>query len=197
MHRYVTLVALGALAVLAPLGQSQSATTPKPKAAQNAAAEHPAQSKPDESQPQSLGESEGWAAYTAPEKKGKICYIVGEPKKSEPSNVKRDPVHLLVTHNTADKTTNVVSFIAGYTFKEGSDAAVDIDGKGFSLFTKGDTAWARDSATDKALVEAMIKGKEATIKGTSSRGTQTVDTYSLAGFTQAIGEIDKACDVKR
>ena len=192
MHRYLNLFALGAVGLLALSGQSHSATTEHHKT-QHAAAEKAKEETP----PKPLGQSEGWAAYSAPEKNGKICYVVGEPSKSEPSNVKRDPVHLLVTHNTAEKTTNVVSFIAGYSFKEGSDATVDVDGKSFDLFTKGDTAWTRDGGTDKALVEAMIKGKEATIKGTSSRGTQTVDTYALTGFTQAIGDIDKACDVKR
>jgi hypothetical protein len=31
------------------------------------------------------------------------------------------------------------------------------------------------------------------IKGTSSRGTLTTDTYSLAGFTAAYNAIEQAC----
>jgi hypothetical protein len=31
------------------------------------------------------------------------------------------------------------------------------------------------------------------VKGTSSRGTLTTDTYSLSGFTAAFNAISKAC----
>ncbi len=51
--------------------------------------------------------------------------------------------------------------------------------------------------TDKAIVESMLKGKQAVIKGSSARGTATTDTYTLAGFGQVLAEIDKACKVKR
>jgi hypothetical protein len=205
MRRIALAAALGAVAIPALFTSSEAATTrqqqqparsaPQPAPGQAAQNQPPAQG--DAAAPKRLGEAQGWTAYSAPEKTGFLCYVVGQPTKSEPANAKRDPIHLLITHNTADKTTNVVSFIAGYAFKEGSDAEVDIGGKKFALFTKGDTAWARDAATDKAVVDAMLKGKQAVIKGSSARGTATTDTYSLAGFTQVIGEIDKACKVKR
>jgi hypothetical protein len=167
----------------APAAPAQPAAPPSPPA------EAPA--------PKKISDAQGWTAYTAPEKSGQICYLVGQPSKSEPAGAKRNPIHLLVTHNTADKTSNVVSFIAGYAFKDGSDADLDVGGKKFTLFTKDDTAWARDAATDKAIVEALQKGKQAVIKGSSARGTATADTYTLAGFAPTLGEIDKACKIKR
>jgi Invasion associated locus B (IalB) protein len=190
MHRLAFCAAFGVAVLLALPAQPQTKTAPaQPAAKQPAAAPTP--------QPQKLGGAQSWTAYSAPEKGGQICYVVGEPSKSEPQGVKRDPVHLLVTHNTADKTSGVVSFVAGYGFKDGSAAELDVGGKKFSLFTKDDTAWARDSATDKAIVEAMLKAKQAVIKGGSARGTATTDTYVLTGFSQVLGEIDKACKVKR
>ena len=48
-------------------------------------------------------------------------------------------------------------------------------------------------ATDKKIVTAMKAGKSLKVKGTSWRGTQTVDTYSLAGISAALAAIDKAC----
>ena len=86
-----------------------------------------------------------------------------------------------------------VGFTAGYTYKESSDAVVEIDGKKFTLFTHKDSAWASDAKSDKALVQAMMKGKRMIIRGTSVRGTKTVDTYSLIGFTRAYKAIGKAC----
>ncbi len=171
MHRTAFAAVLGVVALLALPAFCQT----KPPAKQ------PAQTQPAPTQPQ----------------RGQICYIVGDPAKTEPANAKRDPVHLLVTHNTSDKTNSVVSFIAGYAFKDGSPAELDIGGNAFSLFTKDDTAWARDAATDKSIVEAMLKGKQAVLKGSSARGTATTDTYALAGFGKVLAEIDKACKVKR
>jgi hypothetical protein len=194
MHYLTFATTLGAAFLLALPGLAQTPPAKKQQPAKPPAAAAPAPASP---QPKRLGTTDGWTAYASPEPNGQICYLVGSPTKSEPANLKRNAVHLLVTHNTADKTSNVVSFVAGYPFKDPSDTDLDVGGKKFSLFTKDDTAWARDPATDKAVVEAMQKAKQATIKGTSARGTATTDTYSLAGFAPALAEIDKACKVKR
>jgi len=144
-----------------------------------------------------LGGAQGWQAYLDNAKGQKICYLIGEPSKSEPANAKRAKIFASVTHRPHEKISNEVSFNVGYLFKEGSDAELTVDNKKFELFTNKDTAWARDAATDKAVVEALVKGKQAVMKGVSARGTATTDTYTLAGFGQALGEIDKACGVKR
>ena len=144
-----------------------------------------------------LGGAQGWDAYSDTEKGHKICYLVGEPTKSEPANAKRSKIYASVTHRPAEKVSNEVSFNAGYLFKDGSDAELIVDSHKFSLFTNKDSAWSRDAATDKAVVEALAKGKTAVLKGTSARGTETTDTYSLAGLSQALGQIDKGCGVKR
>ena len=144
-----------------------------------------------------LGDAQGWSAYAEAERGGKICYLVGRPVKSEPHALKRGDVYVYVTHRSAEHTYNVVSFNAGYAYKEGSDAELTIDGTQFDLFTNQDTAWARDGETEKSIVEAMVKGRQATLKGTSARGTNTIDTYSLAGFSEVLVLIDKACGLKR
>ena len=166
------------------------------------AAENPAQhnSTPPAQAPAQainrLGSAQGWETFSEAGKE-KICYLIGKPSKTEPANAKRSAVFASVTHRPGEKRTNEVSFIAGYLFKEGSDAELTVDSKKFTLFTNKDGAWARDAATDKAVVDALAKGKQAVIKGTSARGTATTDTYTLAGFSQALDQIDKACNVKR
>jgi hypothetical protein len=142
--------------------------------------------------PERLGDPSGvWNAYTYKVANGKVCYLVGEPQ------AKRKGANALVTHNTADKTANVVSFIAGYTYPEKAEVDLDIDGQKFKLFTEKDTAWARDAETDRKIVDAMVRGKQAQVKGAPAKGAATTDTYSLIGFTQALHEIDKACSIKR
>jgi hypothetical protein len=152
MHYLTFATTLGAAFLLALPGLAQTQPAKKQPAKAPAAA---APAVPAGPQPKRLGTTDGWTAYTSPEASGQICYLVGSPTKSEPANLKRSAIHVLVTHNTADKTSNVVSFVAGYAFKDNSDGDLDVGGKKFNLFTKDDTAWARDAATDKAVVEAM------------------------------------------
>jgi hypothetical protein len=191
--RLIALAATLLLAAAGPAGaQGQGKAPAKP-----APAPQKKEEPPKDNQPQRLGGNQSWSAYSYADGKGKVCYLVGEPAKKEPANVRRDRVNALVTHNTNDKTSNVVSFVEGYQFPERADAELEVDGKKFALFTDKDTAWARDSATDKAIVAALAKGKQAVVKGASSRGTATTDTYALAGFGEALALIDKACSVKR
>ena len=149
------------------------------------------------SQPERLGTADAWTAYAYSEKTGKVCYLAGAPKKSEPAGGKRRPPVAMVTHRPGEKIANVVSFVEGYPLKEGSEVSLDITGAKFVLFAKGDSAWARTPELDKSIVEAMTKGKQAIVKGTPQKGKATTDTYSLAGFAEALAMIDKACDVKR
>jgi hypothetical protein len=144
-----------------------------------------------------LGAADAWTAYAYSEKSSKVCYLAGEPKKSEPASGKRKRPMAMITHRPGEKVANVVSFVEGYSLREGSDVALDIGGAKFDLFTKGDSAWARTPELDKSIVEAMTKGKQAIVKGMSQKGLGSTDTYSLAGFAQALALIDKACDVKR
>jgi hypothetical protein len=147
--------------------------------------------------PHEIGGGEGWIAYTYNDKGGKVCYLVGKPSKSAPAKLTRRRVDAMITHRPGENATNVVSFEAGYPFKEGTEVELTIGGKKFSLFTDKDTAWAPDAATDKAVTEALAKAKRAVVKGTSSRGTATVDIYTLGGLPQALAAIDKTCNVSR
>jgi Invasion associated locus B (IalB) protein len=144
-----------------------------------------------------LGAAEAWTAYAYQEKSGKVCYLAGEASKSEPANARRKPPVAMITHRPGEKIANVVSFVEGYPLKEGSNVSLDIGGAKFDLFTKNDSAWARTSELDKAIVGAMTKGKQAVVKGAPKKGPSTSDTYSLAGFAPALAMIDKACDIKR
>jgi hypothetical protein len=174
--------------VISPTAPNAAAAVKKP--ATGAAASPPPAS-------QRLGSAEGWTAYEFKEKSEQVCYLAGEPQKSEPAGVRRKPPTAMVTHRPDEKVANVVSFDEGYPLKEGSSAVLDIGGTKFDLFTKGNSAWAATSDLDKTIVEAMAKGKQAILKATPQKGKPTTDTYSLAGFSQALAMIDKACGIKR
>ncbi|MCB1380973.1 MAG: hypothetical protein KDK89_21780 [Alphaproteobacteria bacterium] len=145
------------------------------------------------SEPELLGEFGDWAAYSYKAADTKVCYISSRPKASEPKSVKRDPAFLLVTHMPGRKVKGEVSTIIGYPFKKDSTAKLNIDGTEYELFTNADGAWADSTATEKKIVAAMKGGKSLKVDGTSWRGTETSDTYSLSGVSAAMAKIDEAC----
>ncbi|MDP6172671.1 MAG: invasion associated locus B family protein [Rhodospirillales bacterium] len=145
---------------------------------------------------QFIGEYGAWSAFTDGAGKEKSCYMFGRPEKREGKHKKRGKTYLLITHWPAKKDRNVVELRAGYTYKKDSEVRVNIGSHGYSLFTRGATAWAQDEKTDLSLALTMIKGARLIARGVSSEGTRTRDTYSLKGFTAAYKAIGKACPVK-
>jgi hypothetical protein len=147
-------------------------------------------------EPKLLSTHGDWSAYSFKEGQGTVCYMASSPKKSEGNYKKRDQVFALITHRPAENTKNVFSYIAGYTYQSGSDVDLTIDNTTYKLFTHKDMAWAKDADTDNKIADALRKGSKMTVKGVSSRGTNTVDNFSLKGTGAASDAIGKACGVK-
>ena len=147
-------------------------------------------------EPSRIGGSDAWGAYRAGDGKKRVCFVHGAPKESRGKYKRRGKTYLQVTHRPGEKVRNVASITAGYIYKRGSRVDVVIDKRKYSLFTHGDTAWAEDGKTDRAIVKALIRGRKMTVKARSTRNTLTTDTYSLNGFTKAYKAASKACKVK-
>lgn len=143
-----------------------------------------------------LGTFKDWSAMSFTEDQNTVCMMWSQPEKAEGQYKKRGEVFVFITHRPKDREMNKVSFETGYTFKESSEVRVNIDGQAYTLYTDGSTAWSHDAKDDTRMVKAMRAGRKMTMEGTSSRGTDTRDTYSLSGFTAAHNAINKACKTK-
>ena len=144
--------------------------------------------------PQQIGEYDDWVAYYYQDASGLTCYMASTPKRDEGKYTKRGNIYTVITHRPADKSYDVVNITAGYTYKPESKVEINIGNKTFdNLFVNGDKAWATSDKTDKEIVEAMKRGSRMIVHGTSSKGTATKDTYSLAGFSQAYKAISAKC----
>ena len=136
-----------------------------------------------------------WGAYRYDNDGSRICFVSSVPTKSkgtyDPDN--RGDIRIFVSHGPGKAERDVVQVIAGYRYKAQSDVTLSIDGKTFKLFTLEDRAYAESEEDDRRIVVQMKRGNKMTIIGTSSRGTKTTDTYSLAGFTKTKAVIDKTC----
>jgi invasion protein IalB len=145
--------------------------------------------------PTSLGASGDWEAFTHESDGGKVCYVYSTPKDSKASKkgIARGPVYFMVTHWPGKKIKAQPSTFIGYTFKEGVEVKLSIDGQSFSFYPVDNMAWTDKVETEKAIVAAMKSGKSLVIAGTSSKDTTTQDSYSLAGLSAAMDKIDGAC----
>ena len=137
-----------------------------------------------------------WEAYTYGNNQNKVCYIGSQPLSSEGNYTRRGKVYAMVAHRPGLKIFNEVSIMTGYTYKKYSEVNIEIDSQNFNLFTHNDSAWALNSEEDSKLVNAMKSGLNMVIIGYSSRGTKTIDTYSLSGFTKAYNTIVNKCFLK-
>ena len=136
-----------------------------------------------------------WNVFT--EEEPKECWGVSKPKESvnsrdgQPVSVRRGDILLFVTFRPG--SPGEISFTGGYPFAPGSTVEVSVDGQPYQLFTDGEWAWPGSPEDDATLLAAMKAGTSATLTARSGRGTQTVDTFSLRGFTAAMEDAEKRC----
>ncbi len=147
--------------------------------------------------PKLVGEFDDWSAYVFTEgADNKVCYMVSQPKSEEGNYTQRGDVFALITHRPAEDSLNVFSYIAGYSYKPESEVTVSIGNQSFTLFTEGESAWTPDQVTDNKLADAIRRGNSVVVKGVSSRGTKTTDTFGLKGSSAAYKAISEACGIK-
>jgi hypothetical protein len=141
-----------------------------------------------------------WSVFVAEADGAKVCWIVTQPKSTaayrdgKPVEVRRGDIFLMVAVRPQDGVSNEVSFISGYPFEQGSTVETEVGSRDFTLFTEGENAWLRSPEEDDRVVAAFRAGIDAKVTGTSSRGTTTVDTFSLLGFTDALAAASERCE---
>jgi hypothetical protein len=209
---------LAMLAMLASpsLATGQTTTAPAKPKADTAAPSKPATSNPAagktqperstttataapgpgaDTQPLLLGQFGDWGAYAATTGGRKVCYALAKPNSSQttPPNRPRDPAYVFVSSRPTENVKNEVSIVIGYPFKPGADASVEIGPTKFAMYTQNDGAWIKNAAEETRLVEAMRKGADLVVSGSSAKGTQSVDRYSLKGLGQALERAGQEC----
>jgi invasion protein IalB len=191
MLRIALAVTAAALAGLPAAAQAPAKkAAPKPAPSKQAA---PA--APGGAHPNLLGQYGDWGAYAAGGGGGKVCYALATPAstRTTPANRPRDPVYLFISTRPGENVHNEVSVIIGYQLKPDSEVNVEIGNNKFVMYTKADGAWLSNAAEEARMVETMRKGADIVITGTSARGTQSTDRYSLKGLSQALDRTAKEC----
>ena len=93
-----------------------------------------------------------WEAFHAGEGKSKICYMASKPISDQGKYKKRGEIQFFVTHQPAAKIKHEINVVNGYDFRKKSTVTVHISRKRFTLFTRGDSAWAKSKKTEQVMV---------------------------------------------
>lgn len=202
MRRILTvLVATSAVMCGASgLAQAQSAASKGAKAAPAkpaAAATKPAAAPAaaGSAEPTLIGQFGTWGAYTAMPNGKKVCFALAKPSSSKttPAGRPRDPAYAFISTRPAEKVVNEVSIMIGYQLKPGSESALEVGGARYAMYTQGDGLWIKNAAEEERMVEALRKGSDVTVRGTSAKGTETSDTFALKGLAQALDRLAQDC----
>jgi Invasion associated locus B (IalB) protein len=185
------------------LAQAQNASPKASKGAANPApAPVPTPAKPatkptaaGTAEPTLIGQFGTWGAYTATPNGKKVCFALAKPasSKTNPPNRPRDPAYAFVSTRPAEKVTNEVSVMIGYTLKPGSESTLEVGGASYAMYTQGDGLWIKNAAEEERMVDAMRKASDVVVKGMSAKGTETTDTFSLKGLSQALDKLAQDC----
>jgi hypothetical protein len=142
--------------------------------------------------PISSGTYKDWQVFTATTEKGKICFTQSKPKTRSPKNFKREPSKLFVTFRPQESIEDEVSVTSGHIFKASSVKAKS-GRNNFSLLSKENFAWIIDEDEEKKFIKLMKKASNVMVIANEPKGSQTVDHYSMIGFTKAYDAAKKNC----
>jgi hypothetical protein len=138
-------------------------------------------------------EFKAWTVYSTTLEDRKLCYIFASPEKKTGNTTKRGAPYFIVT-NISD-TIDEVSNSAGYPYKAHSKVTVTFDNqKTYAMSQiKGEIAWIQDEKIEREFVGVLKKQNWIDVKGISTKGTYSVDRYSLLGFSDAYGRMKSLC----
>ena len=141
-----------------------------------------------------IGKFKDWEAMIVTEATGKVCFAQSSPILQAPKSNKRD-AKLFIAFRPAEKIINEVSVTAGYEFNK-NNSITAASGKNkfkFDIKEQG-FAWIADTKIEYRMIKRMKKGSRIMITGYNQKGSQTIDHYSLLGFTKAYNATKKACN---
>jgi hypothetical protein len=134
---------------------------------------------------QALGDFRDWAAYSASDGSGQVCFALSKPTEISPAVDGYTQAYLYLTNRPGEGVANEINLVAGFNFAPDQPATLTIGGTSFNLFTQKDAAWLLDAAQADNLAGAIRAGSTLTIEGTSEKGILVTETFSLSGATAA------------
>ena len=140
-----------------------------------------------------VGKFKDWETMILSKSDSIVCFAQSKPVLQSPKNNKRDS-RLFVSFRPGEKISDEISITAGYEFNKQNSITAK-SGKFRYKFdiSQQNFAWIADNKIERKMIRTMKKGSRLMISGYNSSGSQTIDHYSLLGFTKAYNEAKKSC----
>ena len=141
----------------------------------------------------SIGKFKDWETFTVNENNNKICFAQSIPILRAPKKFERNPSRLFITFRPSEDMKDEVSATSGYTFQKEKIVKAKTGKKTYDFFSQEEFAWILDTEEEQRFIKAMKKASRVMIIGRTEKGKQTIDHYSLMGFTKAYNTAKKNC----
>ena len=132
-----------------------------------------------------LGKHKDWETYVVNNAGGKVCFAQSKPVLQAPKNNPRE-ARLFISFRPGENISNEISITSGYDYND-KNSITAISGKNkykFDIVQKN-FAWIANNKFENRMIKTMQKGSRIMVKAFNLKGSQTIDHYSLLGFTKA------------
>ena len=140
-----------------------------------------------------IGKFKDWETLVLKKDNELTCFAQTKPVLQSPKANKRE-ARLFVSFRPNDKISDEISTTSGYEFNS-QNSILATSGKRKYKFDiiQNAFAWIKSNKIEKKMIKTMKKGSRIMVTGYNKDGSQTIDHYSLLGFTKAYNTAKKAC----
>ena len=126
-----------------------------------------------------IGKFKDWEVIQVLDTGGKICFAQSKP---------------VLQFRPTDKISDEVSTTSGYEYNS-QNSIIASSGKSKYKFdiAQEDFAWISSNKIEKKIIKRMKKASRIMVTAYNKSGSQTIDHYSLMGFTKAYNSAKKNC----
>ena len=140
-----------------------------------------------------IGKFKDWETLVLVKDNGLTCFAQTKPVLQSPKGNKRES-RLFVSFRPGDKISDEISTTSGYEFNTQNRIMATSGKKKYEFDVSQESfAWIKSNKVEKKMIKTMKKGSRIMVTGYNKSGSQTIDHYSLLGFTKAYNTAKKSC----
>ena len=140
-----------------------------------------------------VGKFKDWQVIMITDESNKVCFAQSKPVLQSPKKSDRE-ARLFVTFRPTEKISDEVSTTSGYEYNS-QNSIIASSGKSKYKFdiAQDNFAWISSNKIEKRIIKRMKKASRIMVTAYNKSGSQTIDHYSLMGFTKAYNAAKKSC----
>ena len=142
-----------------------------------------------------IGKFKDWETIVYKNGTEKVCFAQSKPVLQSPKKTERDS-RIFVSFRPNEKIFDEVSTTSGYDFNEQNTVSAKSGKSNYKFDIKKENfAWISENKIEKKkIIKTMKKASRIMVTGYNKSGSQTIDHYSLMGFTKAYNSAKKSCE---